>query len=400
MRWLYYDPQNRREAAEHAQVLAKIDAWWEAFKQRESEIGSLLNDQAGWDLPAWMEQTLQAVHPELMWEFGPALQSDGHRLVITPESARHLRPLLHTLLQRAPKLPTWEFYAYRQPEQTVAAVLNDVAARVEFDLSAATVAAHIDDGKRIDLCYFLPGLTARDAELAQGAAFVATESLLGEEMLDRWIDTIDVAATRKFSPGEGRPLPLDRMQPTVTALIGSLQEQLPSEPTSRLVDGVEWAGFEMHPEEADADYAARNDLYVAVSGRPDVFTAAHRGSVFDSQCYSRFDETFCYLKIDAESGLEGCQYQGRDELEEALNNSLRTANLGCCFGGGTGLAYSYIDLALTDVRRAAELIRGILQPARIPRRTWLQFFDDTLAHEWIGIYPDSPPPPISSGDED
>jgi len=198
-----------------------------------------------------------------------------------------------------------------------------VAARVEFDLSAATVAAHIDDGKRIDLCYFLPGLTARDAELAQGAAFVATESLLGEEMLDRWIDTIDVAATRKFSPGEGRPLPLDRMQPTVTALIGSLQEQLPSEPTSRLVDGVEWSGFEMHPEEADADYAARNDLYVAVSGRPDVFTAAHRGSVFDSQCYSRFDETFCYLKIDAESGLEGCQYQGRDELEEALNRESR-----------------------------------------------------------------------------
>ena len=68
--------------------------------------------------------------------------------------------------------------------------------------------------------------------------------------------------------------------------------------------------------------------------------------------------------------------------------------LGCHVGGGTGRCYSYIDLALTDVRRGTEVVRQVLRDGNIPRRTWIQFFDDVWAHEWIGIYEDSPPPPL------
>jgi len=34
-----------------------------------------------------------------MWEFGPAVNKEGHRLVITPESAHHLRPLVNRIGQ-------------------------------------------------------------------------------------------------------------------------------------------------------------------------------------------------------------------------------------------------------------------------------------------------------------
>jgi hypothetical protein len=394
MRWLYFDPHDRREAAQHEAVLAKIDAWWYAFQSGVPQLEAQFQRPTDWDLAAWMQRHLQTIHPELMWEFGRAIHGPGYRLVITPESERWLRPLVATLLERAPQLPGWEFYRYRLPE-SVADTLETIEARVEFDLAAATVEAHVGQCGRIDLCYYLPELHPENNEVAQGAAFVATETLLGEEMLDRWIGCIDVARLKHKgqSRGECRLLSLDRVQPTVAALVGSQIEQLPAEPTARLIEASEWSGFELHPEEQD-DYAGRDDLYFGISGRPDVFEAAHNGGVFDSACHSRCGETFCYLKIDGENGLEGSCFSDRAEIEEALQKELIAADVGCCFGGGTGARYSYIDLALTDIRKAVAHIRHILLDSGIPRRTWLQFFDDTLSHEWIGIFPDAPRPPM------
>ena len=67
--------------------------------------------------------------------------------------------------------------------------------------------------------------------------------------------------------------------------------------------------------------------------------------------------------------------------------------VGGVIGGGTGRRYSYIDLSLTDVKRAAELMRPALRKGRIPPRTWLMFFDDELADEWVGIGEGGGPPP-------
>jgi len=51
-----------------------------------------------------------------MWEYGPAVRTKGHRLVITPESRKDFRQLVRTILDRAPDLPGWEFYPYRLAE--------------------------------------------------------------------------------------------------------------------------------------------------------------------------------------------------------------------------------------------------------------------------------------------
>jgi hypothetical protein len=67
--------------------------------------------------------------------------------------------------------------------------------------------------------------------------------------------------------------------------------------------------------------------------------------------------------------------------------------VGAVLGGGTGLRYAYIDLALADISAALPVIRGCLRNLQIPKRSWLQFFDATLSQEWIGIYDDSPMPP-------
>ena len=97
-------------------MLSRIDAWWEEFAANTDRLTRLFKQEEQWDLPAWMHDHLGVIDGRLCWEYGPAIETRGHRLVITPESTRELRPLAATIIERAPKVPGWEFYRYRPPE--------------------------------------------------------------------------------------------------------------------------------------------------------------------------------------------------------------------------------------------------------------------------------------------
>lgn len=118
MRWIYFN-DNPEEAAEREAVVIKIDAWWRAFAAKLDDLRAHFKGKARWDLPRWMDDNLSPIHPKIMWEYGPAVHGDGHRLVLTPETEHELRPLVAKVLERAPSLPGWEFYEARLPEDLV-----------------------------------------------------------------------------------------------------------------------------------------------------------------------------------------------------------------------------------------------------------------------------------------
>src|SRR5262249_42111494 len=152
------------------------DQWWQTFAGNTKRITDLFCRKAEWDLPQWMEDHLQAIHPQLMWEYGTGLSGVGHRLVITPESARHLRPLTDTVLQRAPRLEGWEFYGYRPPEG-----LEETQATVEGrtggSIDGIMFEAHIGDRHLIDLTFLFPRELGEEDDQATHEAFVAAETL-------------------------------------------------------------------------------------------------------------------------------------------------------------------------------------------------------------------------------
>jgi hypothetical protein len=74
---------------------------------------------------------------------------------------------------------------------------------------------------------------------------------------------------------------------------------------------------------------------------------------------------------------------------------LRPGELGSTVGGGTGLRYSYIELALTDVEQAWEQIGNILRAGHLPERTWLLFHDSDVRFQWRGLYDETPEPPMA-----
>ena len=92
--------------------------------------------------------------------------------------------------------------------------------------------------------------------------------------------------------------------------------------------------------------------------------------------------------------MKDCEFSDREEIEDAINAVLKPFSFGCVIGGGTGKVYSYCDLALTDVRKGIQAIQTRLMAGNIHQRSWIQFFDSDLASEWVGIYDDTPPPPM------
>jgi hypothetical protein len=191
VRWIYFN-DNPQEAAEREAIVAKIDAWWRAFEGKVDDLRAHFKGKARWDLPQWMDDNLHPIHPKIMWEYGPAVRVDGHRLVLTPESAHELRPLVAKILERAPSIPGWEFYDARLPED-LESTKATVEGRAAYDIDDFLVRVSVSDKRLIDLCYYSPRIEGAEDEAVFNAAFVATETLLGEHCLDRWIGAIEIS---------------------------------------------------------------------------------------------------------------------------------------------------------------------------------------------------------------
>jgi hypothetical protein len=393
VRWIYFN-DNPEEATEREAIVARIDAWWRAFEGKVDDLRALFKGRARWDLPQWMDDHLHPIHPRIMWEYGPAVRGDGHRLVLTPESAHELRPLVAKVLERAPSIPGWEFYDARLPED-LESTKATVTGRASFDIDDFLARVSVNDKRLIDLCYYSPRIESAEDEAAFSSAFVATETLLGEHCLDRWVGTIEISPFQEAAVA-GRDIPrhaikLDRLKETVEAAVEGIRDQLPPSPHHEWAGEAQWTMWKLKPEPAD-DFPNQADLFVEKSPNPAMWIAAHSGGLFNSERFTRCVETFCYLKVDGAEGLDDSTFADKGDIEDALDEALIPRKLGCQIGGGMGLRYAYIDLALTDVPAAITAIRERLQAGGIPKRSWILFFDSDLANEWVGIYDDAPKP--------
>ena len=99
------------------------------------------------------------------------------------------------------------------------------------------------------------------------------------------------------------------------------------------------------------------------------------------------------MKMDGSEGLGGETFKDKAAIEDALDAALKPAESGAVIGGGTGLRYSYVEIALTDPEKGVRQVIEVLRKGNITKRTWILFHDEFYAGEWIGIWEDTPAPP-------
>jgi hypothetical protein len=264
-----------------------------------------------------------------------------------------------------------------------------VTAKGGKDVSASLATAAPGEHHCVDLTFSNPTYTESETNEDHRDALWLTEGLLGEEWLNRWVGAIETVADRRTG-AIGHPL--ERLRETANEMIQAVLASLPDKPVSGRREDSEWTQWQCRPQPAE-DYPAQFDLIVASSMMPEMWTCAHSRRHFWSGRFSRCGETFAYLKIDGSRRPEGAEANYRHEIDDAVNAALIEANIGASVGGGTGIRYSYIDLALTDVQAAIGLLRQVLAKFDVPEQAWLLFHEDDFAAEWAGMFDDTPPPP-------
>ncbi len=364
------------EAAARAAVEVRIDAFWAAFAATTPRFEAAFLSRDALDFPTWMREHLDPIDERILWEFGPGVRG-GHRLVLTPESQHALRPLVEAMVARAPALAGWEVYPYRLAED-VEMTFNTVRARVGVELTGYEVAAKAGDHGRVDLFFWGPKRLLGKDQRAE-AAFVATESLLGEELLDHWIGAIAV------EKGVDR-VPLGELPGLVRPLIDAWIAALPDRPYHLQSADEGWFSYERKGPPIEQ---RRGDIIVGTSRAMPVIQALGSDAHFHSARFSRHGEVFAYLELQTPAGPVGPgepigSFADRLDAQDAIDALLVPASLGCVIGGATGRRHAYVDLALTDVDAAWALLQPFLA-GKLPSETRLLFMDTDLSAEWLGL---------------
>ncbi|HZI12713.1 MAG TPA: hypothetical protein VE153_20190 [Myxococcus sp.] len=380
-RWCFPHPG---EEDARARVLARVDAWWQAFAANVRHLEAHLTLGTPFDVAGFMATGLGAVSGSLDWELGRGLQG-GHRLVITPGGHRALRPLTNVLLSRAPPLPGWEFHASRPAEPLAQALASAEArsgGRTPRDLR---VQLRQNAWGLVQVCFRSRAFTGPDDLEGRKLAVALLEALAGEQLVDRWVGEVTLERTPWFSVTFGGAwAPLEFL---TRRLRGAMVQHLDGLALKPRWEARTWT---LMGREPGPDALGREDVVRARTCVPDLWMNAHSPLPFDSCRHSRVGETFCYLKLE---GPEHGHFEIPGALEESLHAALVEARCGGVVGAAKGLEHGYIDLALTDVPRALELLLPRLREARVPLRSWLCFFDDELGDEWVGVHEATPPPP-------
>ena len=383
VRWRFIDGASEIEQAGRAKVEHLMDRFWAAFAESAAELQAFLAGRAEFDLPRFMVDHLEPIDPRLGWDI--AAVARDHRLVITAESARHLSPLVGRMMELAPSLSNWTFLRHRPPEgmeEARSLVEQRTGDRLRLDRVGVSIGTH----GLIDLT-FLPERGIRPNRGLDEQAVVAASVLAGEEYFESWLGTIDVASS--FDEA----FPVDQLHHAVTQAIREAQITLPDRPYFRLREELTWSVYQLGETDRDDEEAARHDVYVGRTALPDLFATAHGGAPFSSSRFSRTGELFCYVKLDGMESEPPSALRDRVTLEERLDQALTQAEMGNVIGGATGRAYSYIDLALAQPELGLSKAQELMRELGAPRRSWILFFDDELAAEWIPIWDDSPRPP-------
>ena len=397
MRWLYADKNNPEESQRITETEERFQKWWKAFTDKQAEIGMLLKGETQFDLGAWMAEHLQIINDKFLWEFR-AGKTAPYCLVISCQGNKELAPMIALMLKMAPELEEWEFHPYMSGQSFDK---SDLFVQEKTGVAIKDIDFQASPGSNnlINLTF-----TTTDDKTKE-AVLMAAQMILGEEAVTNWLGEIKFIdppknilgfikrAHKGFHGIEDLKLEFhehvqDIQEETVPESLYFELEQ------STNFDSSGWSVFKGEPKEGQENYPGQSDLAVGISCCPEIFQATHTAIPFSSNRFSKFDEQFCYLKIDGNDSLENCSFADRKELEEALHKTLIAREAGCVIGGGTGLKYSYVELVIADIDKAIPEIKKMLTDAKISNKTWMLFHDANMLNEWIGIYDDTPAPPM------
>ncbi|MFA7337338.1 MAG: hypothetical protein WC028_11175 [Candidatus Obscuribacterales bacterium] len=422
MRWHTAQFGSSAEIKEQARVSEQIERFWKQFAADSETLRSNFFEDKTEETVAWCEAYLKPIHEDLMWEVSrDILEVGDKRLVftVTPESEYALRPLTKAIIEQAPEIAKWRFTQFKEPligdfndfeHSMLKHSWEDVQGQInESPLKCFDITLKDKHFKKEN----------KDADIADALTVLTT--VLGEEPVDLWINFVmtqpltmkkakakskaasveleTVRSEKEEDLDESEYLTEGKVEPQPFYPLNSLRNVL----ASRVVELVDELPIERCWErELDGFYSLKGSSWeeglrpVITTPYPATIFAKERRMLFHSSAFTRHDEVFAYLKMTQEQELAH-DVEARFELEDKLDRELRKAKAGCVLGGGVGSEAAYIDMIISDLSEAAEILREQAKKAEMPETSWLLFYDTYWVDEWVGMFKRTPPPEPHEG---
>lgn len=414
VRWHTAQFGSSAEINEQSRVSEQIERFWKQFAADNETLRSYFFEDKTDETVAWCEAYLKPIHEDLMWEVSrDILEIGDKRLVftVTPESEYSLRPLTKAIIERAPDIANWRFTQFKEP------LIGDFN---DFEHSMLEHSWSQVEGQIVESPLKCFDITLRDKHFKKenkdsdiADALTVLTTVLGEEPVDLWINFVMTqpvskrkaktkAASSKPAKGQTDTDDIDESE----YLEEKKAEEQPFYPlnslrnvlASRVVELIDELPIEYCWERnLDGFYSLKGSSWeeglrpVITTPYPATIFAKERRMLFHSSAFTRHDEVFAYLKMSQEQELAH-DVEMRFELEDKLDRELRKAKAGCVLGGGVGSEASYIDMIISDLPEAAEILREQAVKAKLPETSWLLFYDTYWVDEWVGMFKRTPPP--------
>ena len=384
MRWNFADSTLRWEESRKTRFIELMDLFWVEFGKVSERIYRDFNAQDYSFLVTWFNRRMSRFNVELFWTIS---RCDDKKLflIITASGVGENRPIVETFVSRAPDFPDWIVQSYKPPLVRECSKIEDN--RISGDWSDLKFSLQKCDDNVIEVSLYSNNFHGINLDEDVDNAIVLGEILLGEENLDKWIGAFGAISLTQQSGASGEELSkaefADKLHAEFESLKDSIRNTLPRVPYHELE-------FEQSLSTLSLEHVNDASRTSCESCLPHIIESVMQRFIFHSCRFSNFDELFCYLKFQCEVTESSETFL--PSIRKELDARLVDAKAGRCFGYGAGREYFFLDLVLSDIERAREVISSLAEEYNFSRSSWIKFFDRYYMCEWVGVYHDTPKP--------
>lgn len=174
--------------------IAEFWHWWKS--EGRAAVTAAIDAQDFGSLPGLITQKVHSIHPELVWELGSG-RSSQHCLTVSAGGVSVARPSAERWRRSAPDADAvWEYVAARQRSADAG------SARLEFEgvplsLAEAILGVEVDEERAsVNVAMFHPAFGQLAPEQRMHVVFLALDWALGEDDVERWLGSIELADAR------------------------------------------------------------------------------------------------------------------------------------------------------------------------------------------------------------
>lgn len=350
--------RRRPETAAQITFKTRVQRFWKWYAEVSPRFYQAIEACQSLTLTAEVSSKVDELVPGFAWVFGPGENDEGHSFTLSGEGNLHRQLLAIFWRENAPKLPGWTFYAARQPGP-VHGMRMDMDGR-QFNPLEFWVTPFVNkDNEKLDITVWHPLFDKMAEKERWTVLFLFLDEVLGEYGTQQFIGEIKQDPKR-------------------------LADSMPLEELNEFLKRVQsengWK--KLPPGEGSVLYKLgeqhtrflRGDIVVGNTRHPCLINEYLKAEGELEDPLKSTGADYVFVGFDAKILPKGNESAARGEIEDALDQTLRTAGSGRLLGGAWGRENAYIDLLLFDGANSIEIVKTVLHEKALPPGSSINYF--------------------------